>query len=54
MSGEAVGLVIEKLSAPELYKATGDSTENTNFALKLRYIEALIEDQPRLMTESEH
>lgn len=53
MAGEAVGLVIEKLSAPELYKATGDSTENMNFALKLRYIEALIEDQPRLTVEVE-
>ncbi|HXC40345.1 MAG TPA: serine protease, partial [Burkholderiales bacterium] len=50
MSGEVVGLVIEKLPADFMLKATGDVTENTNFALKARYIDALLEDLPRLPT----
>lgn len=48
MAGEAVGLVIQKLSATKVFKATGDLTENTNFALRARYIDALIDDQPKI------
>ena len=50
MSGEVVGLVVEKLRADVMLKQTGDLTENTNFALKARYIDALLEDLPRLPT----
>lgn len=50
MNGEVVGLVIEKLAADVMLKQTGDVTENTNFALKAKYIDALIEDLPRLPT----
>lgn len=45
-NGEAVGLVIEKLSAAKVYEKTGDVTENTNFALRGRYIEGLLEGLP--------
>jgi hypothetical protein len=48
MSGEAVGMVIEKLRADKMLANTGDLTENTNFALKAKYIQALLEDQPKL------
>jgi hypothetical protein len=50
MNGEVVGLVVEKLSAQFMLKHTGDLTENTNFALKARYINALLDDLPRLPT----
>jgi len=50
MNGEAVGLVIQKLSATKVFKATGDLTENTNFALRIKYVDALIDDQPKLDT----
>lgn len=51
MNGEAVGLVIQKLSAPKVFKETGDLTENTNFALRVKYVDALIDDQPKIETE---
>ena len=48
MNGEAVGLVIQKLSATAVFRQTGDLTENTNFALKVRYVDALLDDLPKL------
>lgn len=51
MNGEAVGLVIQKLSATRVFKETGDLTENTNFALRARYVDALIDDQPKIDTD---
>lgn len=48
MNGEAVGLVIQKLSATKVFKETGDLTENTNFALRVKYVDALIDDQPKI------
>jgi len=50
MNGEVVGLVVSKLNADLMRKTTGDLTENTNFALKSRYIDALLEDLPRQPT----
>lgn len=51
MNGEAVGLVIQKLNATKVFKETGDLTENTNFALRARYVDALIDDQPKIDTD---
>ena len=50
MSGEVVGLVIEKTRADKVLASTGDLTENVNFALKAKYIDALLDDLPRLPT----
>lgn len=50
LSGEVVGLVIQKLSANKVLEETGDLTENTNFALKANYIAALLNDLPRRQT----
>lgn len=43
-AGEAVGMVIEKLNALALYKETQDLPQNINYAVKVRYVQGLLDD----------
>jgi len=42
MNGEAIGIVISKLNAAEMFKRTNDITENANYAVKIFYLNALL------------
>lgn len=50
-AGEVVGIVSGKLSADKVLKATGDLTQNINYAVKARYLQGMLDDlgsrQPR-------
>ena len=41
--GEVVGLVTAKLSAAQVYKWTGDLPQNVNYAVKVRFLSALLQ-----------
>ena len=47
MNGEVVGMVVSKLRAEVMLKSAGDLTQNVNYAVKTRYIEALLEEANR-------
>ena len=47
MNGEVVGMVVSKLRAEYILKTTGDLPQNVNYAVKTRYIEALLEEANR-------
>jgi len=42
MRGEAIGIVISKLNAAEMFKRTNDITENANYAVKIFYLNGLL------------
>ena len=46
MRGEAIGIVISKLNAAEMFKRTNDITENANYAVKIFYLNALLKALP--------
>ena len=46
MRGEAIGIVISKLNAAEMFKRTKDITENANYAVKIFYLNALLKALP--------
>jgi S1-C subfamily serine protease len=41
-NGEVVGLVTAKLSAAQVYQWTGDLPQNVNYAVKVRFLQALL------------
>lgn len=43
LRGGAVGIVTSKLSAVRLFEATGDLPQNVNYAVKSRYVKALLD-----------
>lgn len=43
-SGEVVGIVTGKLSAEKVLNKTGDLTQNVNYAIKVRYLQGMIDD----------
>lgn len=43
MDGEVVGIVSAKLDAAKVFKLTGDLPENVNYAIKVSYLDALIQ-----------
>jgi S1-C subfamily serine protease len=47
MNGEVVGMVVSKLRAEQILKTSGDLPQNVNYAVKTRYIEALLEEANR-------
>jgi S1-C subfamily serine protease len=48
MQGEVVGVISAKLSATNVLRATGDLTQNVNYAIKSRYVSGLLSDvKPR-------
>lgn len=42
MNGEVVGIVTSKLSAVKMFKWTGDLPQNVNYAIKISYLNALL------------
>jgi S1-C subfamily serine protease len=44
MNGEVVGIVKSKLSAAKIFNWTGDLPQNVNYAIKVRYLNLLMED----------
>ncbi|TLS66492.1 trypsin-like serine protease [Mariprofundus erugo] len=52
MNGEVVGIVTAKLSAGKMYTATGDLTENVNYAVKSHYLSALLSSVPTGISSS--
>jgi S1-C subfamily serine protease len=44
LRGEVVGLISAKLQADKVLKATGDLTQNVNYAVKVRYVEGALAD----------
>jgi len=43
MNGEVVGVVVSKLNAAKMLSKTGDVTQNVNYAIKLPYLNALLD-----------
>jgi S1-C subfamily serine protease len=43
-TGEVVGIVTGKLSADRILKATGELSQNVNYAIKARYLQGLLDD----------
>ena len=43
-AGEVVGIISGKLSADKVLKATGDLTQNVNYAVKARYLQGMLDD----------
>jgi len=46
MKGEVVGIVTAKLSAAEVFKWTGDLSQNVNYAVKAPYLSVLLSSTP--------
>ena len=46
MDGEVVGIVTAKLRAVQMFKWTGDLPQNVNYAVKSKYLSALLDSAP--------
>ena len=56
MNGQVVGIVVAKLNAMKIFKWTGDLPENVNYAIKIGYLDVLLErshSQNRLTNDSQ-
>jgi len=47
LHGEAIGIVTAKLNATKIYEATGDLTQNVNYAIKVEFLHRLLNNSPR-------
>lgn len=47
MRGEVVGIALSKLNAAEVFRWTGDVPENVGYAVKVAYLEAMLDSVPQ-------
>jgi S1-C subfamily serine protease len=54
LHGEAIGIVTAKLNATKIYEATGDLTQNVNYAIKVEFLHRLLNSKTHSPSATPH